>query len=611
MTRHDDNHHSESDHEDENEDVDHDATIALRMSEFVETQNEHNSAVDLETDESLDTLCVASDGSFMNRCACTKNCFGIFSDNEIKEHIFNMREMTKVEKELYIMGTLQTGCFGQTTKRNTKRKRVHYTYNFKGESICRDAFLAIYDVTDKVLSSIVTHVNTNGVCPREHGNKRKKPAHALKFEEIENAVKFIKNYAEEFGIPQPEAPRGSDGIPPVYLPASDTKKAIHQRYVKSCEESSIRAMKISSFEDVWLKCIPHIRISTPRDDVCQKCECLRKKIMDARTEEEKLTSVRAFQDHIEAARKERQHYRECIQEAVEEMGQWQGGQLQNVHYTFDFAQHFQLPHHARQMGPTYFVMLRRVQLFGVCIDSASIQLNFLVDENQTIGQDGTLTNGANAVISMLDYTFNEYGFGEKSCSLHADNCSGQNKNQYMLAYLCWRVLMGFHERISLKMQIPGHTRCLVDGGFGHIRKLFRRSDVDSFNQLVDVVQKSASSNVAIPYKHEDGGATWEWRDWKSFLSTNFKAVRNIRKYHHFRFSCQDPGYVFLKESVDSEETSVSIMKSPISDPHARPILITPPGLSRDRQTYLYRNVRPYVRPLHQEEVCPTPTDLEE
>lgn len=201
MTRHDDNHHSESDHEDENEDVDHDATIALRMSEFVETQNEHNSAVDLETDESLDTLCVASDGSFMNRCACTKNCFGIFSDNEIKEHIFNMREMTKVEKELYIMGTLQTGCFGQTTKRNTKRKRVHYTYNFKGESICRDAFLAIYDVSDKVLSSIVTHVNTNGVCPREHGNKRKKPAHALKFEEIENAVKFIKNYAEEFGIP--------------------------------------------------------------------------------------------------------------------------------------------------------------------------------------------------------------------------------------------------------------------------------------------------------------------------------------------------------------------------------------------------------------------------
>lgn len=178
VTRH-DYHHSESDHEDENEDVNHDVTIALRMSEFMETQNEHNLAV--ETDKFVDTLCVAAegDGLFMNRCVCTKNCFGTFSDNEINEHIFNMREMTKVEKELFITGTLQTGCFGQTTKRNTERKRLRYTYSFKGKNICRDAFLAIYDVSDKVLSNFVTYVNTNGVCSRKHGNKRKKPAHAL------------------------------------------------------------------------------------------------------------------------------------------------------------------------------------------------------------------------------------------------------------------------------------------------------------------------------------------------------------------------------------------------------------------------------------------------
>lgn len=111
-------------------------------------------------------------------------------------------------------------------------------------------------------------------------------------------------------------------------------------------------------------------------------------------------------------------------------------------------------------------------------------------------------------------------------------------------------------------------RCLVDSGFGHIRKLFRRSDVDAFSQLVDVVQKSASSNVAIPYQ-DDCGKTWEWRDWKQFLSSNFKAVRNIRKYHHFMFSCKDPGYVFLKESVDSVETKVSIYRYAITDPQAR------------------------------------------
>lgn len=43
----------------------------------------------------------------------------------------------------------------------------------------------------------------------------------------EHAVTFILNYAAEAGMPQPEAQRGSDGIPPIFLPLSDTKKGIH------------------------------------------------------------------------------------------------------------------------------------------------------------------------------------------------------------------------------------------------------------------------------------------------------------------------------------------------------------------------------------------------
>lgn len=65
------------------------------------------------------------------------------------------------------------------------------------------------------------------------------------------------------------------------------------------------------------------------------------------------------------------------------------------------------------MGPTYFVQLRRVQVFGVRIDGVSRQMNYAIDEDQTIGQDGTSTNGPNAVISMLDHALTENGFGEE------------------------------------------------------------------------------------------------------------------------------------------------------------------------------------------------------
>ena len=33
-----------------------------------------------------------------------------------------------------------------------------------------------------------------------------------------------------------------------------------------------------------------------------------------------------------------------------------------VHYTFHFSQNVYLPHHSRQMGPAFFVNLRKVQV---------------------------------------------------------------------------------------------------------------------------------------------------------------------------------------------------------------------------------------------------------
>ena len=37
---------------------------------------------------------------------------------------------------------------------------------------------------------------------------------------------------------------------------------------------------------------------------------------------------------------------------------------------------------------------------------------------------------ANLIISLLDHFFKTYGLGERKVHLHADNCSGQNKNHF-------------------------------------------------------------------------------------------------------------------------------------------------------------------------------------
>ena len=52
------------------------------------------------------------------------------------------------------------------------------------------------------------------------------------------------------------------------------------------------------------------------------------------------------------------------------------------------------------------------------------------------------------MVSLLHFFFENYGLGEEHVQLHADNCSGQNKNNCMMQYLMWRVLTGWHMSID-------------------------------------------------------------------------------------------------------------------------------------------------------------------
>ncbi|KAH3828356.1 hypothetical protein DPMN_130314 [Dreissena polymorpha] len=61
------------------------------------------------------------------------------------------------------------------------------------------------------------------------------------------------NTSEEIGLPYPAAPKGSNNIPIIYLPASTTKLQLIAQYIAACEERSVRRLKISSFESIFRK----------------------------------------------------------------------------------------------------------------------------------------------------------------------------------------------------------------------------------------------------------------------------------------------------------------------------------------------------------------------
>ena len=64
-----------------------------------------------------------------------------------------------------------------------------------------------------------------------------------------------------------------------------------------------------------------------------------------------------------------------------------------------------------------------------------------------------------------------HNLGEATLCLHADNCSSQNKNCYVMQYLTWRILTGLNKKITLSFLIVGHTKFSRTGVSGCLNKL--------------------------------------------------------------------------------------------------------------------------------------------
>ena len=433
-------------------------------------------------------------------------------------------------------------------------------------------------------------------------------------------VKFITSYATEYGLPMPAAPHGRDNHPPIYLPASETKLVVFNKYVEACNSYTPvrKSVGLTLFKSIWLSCLPHIRLMEPRSDVCHKCDNFRKLIMDSVTEEDKLEHTEAYNNHVRKSRQEREFYNACIKASAEELAslpevpsgpQQPCSQEFNTHYTFDFAMSFTLPHQCLQVGPLYFLTTLKVHCFGICCEAAKKQVNFLFSEGDSIGTDGKKSHGPNNVLSMLHYYLCNFSLGEKNAVFHADNCGGQNKNKTLMHYFAWRVGTGLHREINYHFMEPGHTKCICDGCFGKVRQLFRRSDVDTTAQLSSVIERSAKINSSIMYRDtHEAEPNFQWYGWDTYFNAVFKPLVGIRKYHHFRFTHEDPGYVYVKVHVsDAEETRVCLLNRGFSWPPAIPAFpdrLPAAGFSQERLKYLRDQVRPFVREAFKANFCP-------
>ena len=163
--------------------------------------------------------------------------------------------------------------------------------------------------------------------------------------------------------------------------------------------------------------------------------------------------------------------------------------------------------------------------------------------------------------------------------------------------------------------LVGHTKFAPDWAFGLLKQKFRRTPVGCLDDMVRVVEQSASINKAQLVGKEDGTVLVNQYNWAAFFDPIFRrnAFDGIKSFHHLVFEDTKPGKVTVRMDTDGKETVLEVLRKqhknwkPLAD--VLPAVIPPPGLPRKRLEYLHEKIREFVPMDKQDIVCPHPDTI--
>jgi hypothetical protein len=281
--------------------------------------------------------------------------------------------------------------------------------------------------------------------------------------------------------------------------------------------------------------------------------------------------------------------------------------LTSTHICYDWAQNVSAPYSPQQVGPIYFKIPFKINVFGICTQNdkgENYQLNYTIGEDEL--PEGT-SKGANTTLNMVfDFLQKIHHGDEKDLYVTCDNCSGQNKNNPSLWFWSWLIMLGWYENIYINFMIPGHTKFVCDGFFGSIKKIYRNRCINTVDHVEEAINDSTieGNNKSFRYKN---GIGWKWYDFSSLFKDNFRNLPNITKYHHFRFSRNDIGKVYVAKNSGGLEIPFELLKNDHFNKDGQLNLFEAAPLTDDRKRYLYTKIRQHVEDPFKDTLCPEPS----
>jgi hypothetical protein len=141
------------------------------------------------------------------------------------------------------------------------------------------------------------------------------------------------------------------------------------------------------------------------------------------------------------------------------------------------------------------------------------------------------------VASLLMKTLRHLNVLQEGCrgkelNVVFDKCPGQNKNHHVLSWLVpYLVEMGYFHTVKFVFLVVGHTENAAGRRFNNLKMIYRKSNVYTFKQLVEVCGKS-------PHVTGCPVVDGDFKDYDNFFDLFYGKIFAVTKSHIF--SCKRP-----------------------------------------------------------------------
>jgi hypothetical protein len=131
-----------------------------------------------------------------------------------------------------------------------------------------------------------------------------------------------------------------------------------------------------------------------------------------------------------------------------------------------------------------------------------------------------------------------------------DNCSGQNKNQFLMAFMAYLVKCKHFKSIKIKFMVPGHTHFSPDRVFAWTNKLLKLKDLYTPEEVLLSVNENTNKIKASMHD--------KFQDWKSFLEKHHGAVKGISKFAEVCFVESHPDKLFHSDKFSESSLAPNL-----------------------------------------------------